>query len=178
MAKKFDKKFDLFWNMNNYCKSILCKEADWVLRLSWMFLLLHLFLRLGDRVSPSAVSRKRILVNNSILFWGNARLSLKTLFLPYSDSDWESLLQTILNWQMATWDDVFDWLFIDLLTNQIYRYKQTSENPSHPHQPLLCFDLEVNSPHEPSDFNINQSGCTWCQTTGSWGQGTQFSCQF
>ena len=43
---------------------------------------------------------------------------------------------------------------------------------------LYFFDLQVNKPHEPSDFNLKLIGRSWCQTTGKWGQGSQFSCQF
>ena len=63
-------------------------------------------------------------------------------------------------------------------TNKRLHYKVTSENQSHPREPLMCFDLEVSKPHELSDFNIDQIGCAWCQSIGNWGQKTQILHRF
>ena len=62
-----------------------------------------------------------------------------------------------------------------LSTNRRLHYKVTSENQSHPREPLMCFDLEVSKPHELSDFNIDLIECAWCQSIGNWGQKTQIS---
>ena len=45
--------------------------------------------------------------------------------------------------------------------------KQTSEINAHRPHPLIPFDLQVNKPHEPSDFNINRILCAWCQSIGN-----------